>query len=67
MQITAKRSLKAKVSSLVRQIYPELDASELSDQILAAFWPEGSQRRKRGRPPSNNLWSEKDALVITYG
>ncbi|MEM9350325.1 MAG: sugar phosphorylase [Pseudomonadota bacterium] len=67
MQITAKRSLKAKVSSLVRQIYPDLDAAELSEQILAAFWPEGSQRRKRGRPPSNNLWSEKDALVITYG
>ncbi|MEM6480123.1 MAG: sugar phosphorylase, partial [Pseudomonadota bacterium] len=32
-----------------------------------AFWPEGATRRKRGRRPSNNLWSERDALVITYG
>ncbi|MEM9437720.1 MAG: sugar phosphorylase [Pseudomonadota bacterium] len=67
MQITAKNSLKAKVLGLVHQIYPELDADALSDQVIAAFWPEGAQRRKRGRPPSNNLWSEKDALVITYG
>lgn len=35
--------------------------------MVAAFWPEGRARRSRPRRPSNNLWSERDALVITYG
>ena len=35
--------------------------------MVAAFWPEGRERRSRPRRPSNNLWSERDALVITYG
>ncbi len=35
--------------------------------MIAAFWPEGHPRRQRPRRPSNNLWSEADAMVITYG
>ncbi|WP_245845226.1 sugar phosphorylase [Pseudothioclava arenosa] len=35
--------------------------------VIAAYWPEGRMRRQRQRRPSNNLWSESDALVITYG
>lgn len=56
--------------SLVRRvaaIYPELDADILASQIIDAFWPEGHQRRRRGRKPSNQMWSQKDALLITYG
>ena len=51
----------------VRKIYPDLDADILSSQIVEAFWPEGKARRKRGQHPSNTRWSEKDALLITYG
>lgn len=57
----------ARLSALVRQIYPDLNTDILSSKIVGAFWPEGSKPRKRGRLPSNNLWTEKDALLITYG
>jgi Glycosidases len=39
----------------------------LTREVIAAFWPDGRPRRQRPRRPSNNLWSERDALVITYG
>ncbi|MCA2012588.1 sugar phosphorylase [Cereibacter sphaeroides] len=53
--------------NLIAQIYPEHDAGALTREVIAAFWPEGGARRQRPRKPSNNLWSERDALVITYG
>ncbi len=56
-----------RLSSLVRDVYPEVDPKELADKIIQAFWPEGTTRRKRGRVRGNTLWSEKDALLITYG
>ncbi|ABG33187.1 sucrose phosphorylase, putative [Roseobacter denitrificans OCh 114] len=56
-----------RLASLVRQIYPDIDADILSSKIVEAFWPEGTKPRKRGRLPGNNLWTEKDALLITYG
>jgi sucrose phosphorylase len=56
-----------KISTLLRQIYPELDADILSRMVIDAFWPEGSKRRRRGRVPGNTMWSQKDALLITYG
>ncbi len=59
--------LSVKIARIVKDIYPDLDADVLSSLIVEAFWPETAPRRKRGRLPGNNLWSEKDALVITYG
>ena len=67
MQNSATRSFDAKLTSLVRQIYPKHDISKLCDEIVNAFWPKGTHPRKRGRQPGNTLWSESDALVITYG
>lgn len=60
-------TFNARLTALVRAIYPDLDPHILSSQIVEAFWPDDSHRRKRGRPPSNNLWSEKDAVLIAYG
>ncbi len=60
-------SLSVKVAQIVRGIYPDLDANILASMIIDAFWPDEAPRRKRGRVRGNNLWSEKDALVITYG
>ncbi len=56
-----------RLADLVRAIYPDLDADILASQMIEAFWPDGRSRRKRARAPSNNFWSQKDALVITYG
>ncbi|MEC9102372.1 MAG: alpha-amylase family glycosyl hydrolase, partial [Pseudomonadota bacterium] len=60
-------TFRARLTALLAQIYPDHPADELGQQITDAFWPEGSSHRKRGRTPGNRQWSERDALVITYG
>jgi len=67
METTHANTFSKRLTSLVSQVYPDLDADILSSMIVDAFWPEGTKPRKRGRPPGNNLWTEKDALLITYG
>ncbi|MFN3211457.1 MAG: alpha-amylase family glycosyl hydrolase, partial [Roseovarius sp.] len=59
--------LKARLRELLSRIYPDESAPDLAGQIIQAFWPEGAVPRKRARTPSNRLWSEKDAFLITYG
>ena len=61
------KSFGLRLTALVRQIYPDLNADILASQIIEAFWPEGTKRRKLGRKPGNSLWSEHDALLISYG
>jgi sucrose phosphorylase len=56
-----------RLHDLLEQIYPGQDIPVLGQKIIDAFWPEGKARRKKARAPSNNFWSEKDTLVITYG
>lgn len=63
----SKNNFGQRLAKLVNQIYPDVDRDILSSKIVEAFWPEGSSPRKRGRQPSNNLWNENDALLITYG
>lgn len=63
----SSRLLGPKLASLLRDIYPELDADILSSMVIEAFWPDGKPRRKRARIAGNSLWSEQDALLITYG
>lgn len=67
MQKTKANSFNARLATLTRQVYPDIDTESLTSAIIDAFWPEGTKRRKRGRLPSNNLWTEQDALLITYG
>jgi sucrose phosphorylase len=61
------RSIGPKMARLLEQLYPELDSAVLSSMVIDAFWPEGINRRQRGRVRGNGLWSQKDALLITYG
>jgi sucrose phosphorylase len=60
-------TFRARLLTLIGQIYPEQSGEDLAAQIVEAFWPEGTTRRRRGRTPGNRQWSERDALVITYG
>ncbi|WP_193176463.1 sugar phosphorylase [Oricola nitratireducens] len=65
--IAVNSQLRAKLMSLVKEIYPDEDAAHLSRRIIEAFWPDGKNPRQRARQPGNTLWSEKDSVVITYG
>ncbi|WP_434288702.1 sugar phosphorylase [Celeribacter sp. SCSIO 80788] len=56
-----------RLRALIGQIYPERNSKHLADEIVAAFWPEGTTPRARARAPGNSLWNETDTLVITYG
>ncbi|MEM8572013.1 MAG: sugar phosphorylase [Pseudomonadota bacterium] len=59
--------LLLKISTLLAAVYPEQDNQRLTADVIEAFWPEGVRMRTRARRPGTSLWSEKDALVITYG
>ncbi|MCF6445831.1 sugar phosphorylase [Nereida sp. MMG025] len=63
----AKGSIGPRVSALLKQVYPELDSDILTSLVIDAFWPKGAPRRQRARAAGNSLWSQKDALLITYG
>ncbi len=59
--------LSAKLADLIGRIYPDVDGSDLVEQVVQAFWSDESVPRKRARTPGNRLWSKSDAMVITYG
>lgn len=56
-----------RLRALIGQIYPEQNSKRLAEEIVVAFWPEGTKPRARARVPGNSLWNETDTLVITYG
>ena len=64
---TSHRLLNARLKELLGKIYPNEDTEDLAQTVLEIFWPDESTPRKRARSPSNRLWSERDALLITYG
>lgn len=59
--------LKNGLTQLLSFIYPTHDAEKLTHSVIDAFWDNTHHPRRRGRSPSNMLWSEKDCYVITYG
>ncbi len=61
-------SFKSKLTELISFIYPGQDCDVLIDKVIEAYWPDSTQIRDSQRMPSNvGLWSEDDALIITYG
>ncbi|OBY24567.1 sugar phosphorylase [Leisingera sp. JC1] len=63
----ATTAFDARLAGLLQQIYPDHDTAQLAARVVSAFWPAGTHGRKRGRRPGNRLWSERDAVLITYG
>ncbi len=59
--------LKRGLSDYLAVIYPDADIDNLTKQVIEAFWPDGKRVRRRGRVPGNTMWSQNDALLITYG
>lgn len=55
------------VSELLAEVYPNHDIDALTQQVLATFWPEGSDPRDVPRHHDEGFWSVKDSYVITYG
>ena len=66
-QYVCPSRLRRGLEALVESIYPAQASTGLADAILAAFWNDTQQPRRRGRSASRALWSEKDAYLITYG
>ncbi|WP_425072155.1 alpha-amylase family glycosyl hydrolase [Sagittula sp. S175] len=64
---TAPTALTNRLRDLLMRLYKDRDPEELAHAVTAAFWPEGHKPRGRARKPLNTLWSQKDALLITYG
>jgi sucrose phosphorylase len=60
-------TLRSRLSELLSRIYQDADADELADRVVDAFWPEGAHCRQRPRRPGNSLWSQSDAVLVTYG
>ncbi|MEM6305124.1 MAG: alpha-amylase family glycosyl hydrolase [Pseudomonadota bacterium] len=67
MTNTTQTAFDARLEKLIADIYPDADMGRLALEIEKAFWPEGTARRSESRKPGNDLWSEADALLITYG
>ncbi len=64
---SASSSASDDVGALIASLYPDHETVALTQQVLDAFWPEGSKARERRRVPGNTLWSENDTLLIAYG
>jgi len=65
----AYRSLSfgARLAGLLAQVYPQLDIGILVPEVIGAYWPEGRHRRTRPRRLGDTTWSERDAVLISYG
>ena len=60
-------SFFSSLSTLISEIYPDVGNDTLQHLVIEAFWPDGNGPKDQGRTPSNDLWDEHDALLITYG
>ncbi|MFT6772504.1 MAG: sucrose phosphorylase [Paracoccaceae bacterium] len=58
--------LAALVAAHLAAIYPGRDVDALADQVLSAFWPGEDEARDKVKPSHLSLWSEADAVLITY-
>ncbi len=65
--MTAPNALFSRLHALLMRLYPDHDTDALTQLVIDAFWPEDTAPRRRARKPGNTLWTQKDALLVTYG
>jgi sucrose phosphorylase len=61
------RLLRDRIAEPLHRVYPGEDIETLTTRVIETFWPDGHAPRRRPRRPGNALWSQADALLITYG
>lgn len=59
--------IKEKLSRLLQQVYPEMDPEVLTDRVIDTFWSNESSPVNSVRAADNSLWSQQDAILISYG
>jgi len=59
--------LRESLGVLLASIYPEQGCARLTGAVLEAFFGDRARPRRRGRTPSNTLWSQRDSYLICYG
>ena len=59
--------LRESLAVLLGSIYPDEPTEPLCRAVLEAFVGPAGRARRRGRTPSNTLWSERDSYLICYG
>ncbi|MEM6896138.1 MAG: sugar phosphorylase [Pseudomonadota bacterium] len=52
---------------LITRIYPSEDIDALMASVMAAFWPGDMKPRATGHVASGDVWSQREAMLITYG
>ncbi|MFK7890090.1 MAG: sugar phosphorylase, partial [Granulosicoccus sp.] len=58
--------MKNDISELLNRVYPGSDLPALTDSVITAFWPDGPPQ-DLATTPAQPLWSQDDAVLITYG
>ncbi len=53
--------------SLLTRIYPAEDNQALAKAIFCVFWPDDAKPLSEARAANGEIWSEEDAILITYG
>ncbi|THH35305.1 alpha-amylase [Aliishimia ponticola] len=59
--------LNTQLVQVLGRIYPGEDLDDLARRVIDVVWPEGHAPRITQRAPSNDLWSQDDSVLITYG
>ena len=68
MQSDLSPHFQSGLENLLTTIYPDQDMEGLIAKVVDAFWPKDMNCSIRPRTAAtNDLWSEDDAFVITYG
>lgn len=59
--------LHSALQNLLERIYPGHDIDALAASVIDVFWADGAAPNGAARPPSGDIWSQEDAVLITYG